>query len=79
MDNRDLDYFNVLERSTTYGDSLSYSVHGTTAEVRLHDVSDDKMSSAIWDTEEGSGMFIGASGDTCCWGPAPQFQDVDCP
>jgi hypothetical protein len=78
MDDRDLDYFNVLESSPGVGDSLSYSVHGTTAEVRLHDVSEDKMSAAVWDTEEGSGIFIGANGDSCCWGPAPAFEDIEC-
>jgi hypothetical protein len=77
---RDVDYFNVLQSSGGYGDSLSYALHGTAAEVKLDQVGPPFTSvRAAWDTFDGSGRFYGAGGDSCCWGPRPTFADVTCP
>lgn len=77
---RDVDYFNVLESSTGFGDSLSYSLRGTVAEVKLDRVGPPLTSTrAVWDTFDGSGRLYGAGGDSCCWGPRPTYIDIACP
>jgi len=77
---RDVDYFNALQSSSSYGDSLSYARHGAAAEVKLCRVSQSQPCiRAAWDTFDGSGRYYGVSGDSCCWGPRPTFIDVACP
>jgi len=79
-DDRDLDYFNVRTGSASYGDSLNVTVRGTTVEGRLHDVSEETVVRAAWDTADGHGKYVPASGDSCCWGPAPGYEDLPtCP
>lgn len=78
QDEVDLNYHNILATSDTYGDSLNYSLDGTLAAVALHDVSEGTSTRVHWDTLTGDGKLIGAAGDSCCWGPAPTFSDVDC-
>jgi hypothetical protein len=78
---RDLDYFNLLQSGSSYGDSLNYALHGTAAEATLARVSEPLGPiQAVWDTSDGSGRFVGATGDGCCWGPrGDSYPDVDCP
>ena len=78
QDDRDLVYLNILTSSEGYGDSLRYSIRGDSAEVRLDDVSEDTFTRVQWDVEVGSGKLTGANGDSCCWGPAPAYADIDC-
>ncbi|MBD3236463.1 MAG: hypothetical protein GF330_07155 [Candidatus Eisenbacteria bacterium] len=78
QDDRELLYRNVLASSETYGDSLRYAIDGAEASVRLDDVSEGTHARVVWDVETGAGRFIGASGDSCCWGPAPEYDDIDC-
>jgi hypothetical protein len=75
---RDIVYQNILVGSETYGDSLYYSIHGDDVAVRLNDVSEETFARIFWNVEDGAGRFIGASGDSCCWGPAPLYDDIDC-
>lgn len=78
QDDRDIVYRNILVGSTTYGDSLHYSILGDAAAVRLDDVSEGTFSRVSWSVADGSGKFIGASGDSCCWGPEPGYDDIEC-
>lgn len=79
MDDRDLSYHNILTTSTSYGDSLACTVRGTENTGRLYDVSAGTSIRVVWDTLDGHGRFVAAGGDSCCWGPAPSYADVDCP
>jgi len=77
MDDRQLNYINVLETSEAYGDSLIYTVDGTSASVHLHQVTEG-VTDVEWDLETGSGQLTNTEGSTCCWGPAPAYLDEDC-
>jgi hypothetical protein len=78
-DDRDLSYHSVLAGSASVGDSLNFSVRGTESVGFLHDVSDGSSVGVVWDSADGHGRFIGAGGDSCCWGPAPTYADITCP
>ena len=79
-DDRDLSYHNILVASASYGDSLVCTAHAAENSGRLYDVSAGTSIRVVWDTLDGHGRFVGASGDSCCWGPAPAYADlITCP
>jgi hypothetical protein len=76
---RRLSYHNLLTGSQTFGDSLGYSIRETLATVRLFSAAQQTTTRAVWDVSDGHGRFVGATGDSCCWGPRPTFSDINCP
>jgi len=76
-DDRSLDFLNVNTSSEGVGDTLSYSISGSDAMVSYHDV-DNGVTRVEWDVDVGNGEFHGAQGDSCCWGAAPTYPNVEC-
>jgi len=77
MDDRSLDFLNVNTSSDALGDTLSYAILGSSAMVRYHDIGEG-VTRVDWDVDVGDGEFHGAGGDSCCWGAAPTYADIDC-
>jgi len=78
FDERTLQFINVKPTAEAFGDTLHYSIDGTDAFVRYHDI-DHGITLVDWDVDIGDGFLVNAQGDTCCWGPAPQRADIPCP
>ncbi len=81
---KDLVFTAVKQGVDTYGDSISYSLKGTTASMTLHDALNSQGVEATfsveWDTADGSGMMTGADSATYCWDTLTNDQvDIACP
>ena len=75
---QELVFRNVDTQSPDSGDVLAYSLTGQTAAMEFEDASEVKTSSVWWDVVTGEGSATNPQGETCCWGPRPEFNDVSC-
>ncbi|MEW6750676.1 MAG: hypothetical protein AB1505_06830 [Candidatus Latescibacterota bacterium] len=79
---RTLVFENVETGGPAFGDRLTYQVADSIASLTYVDAQatgEDRTASARWDLRDGSGRWLGAGGNTCCWGPRPAYAEADCP
>lgn len=62
-----------------FEDLLTYERDGDLLSLEYFDRSANATTRIEWDRTTGEGQTTDAEGMTCCWGPRPSYDDVDCP
>lgn len=78
-DTASLVFENRIEGEEGFGDQLSYEADGDDLSMVFFDASANDFFTIEWDKGTGAGSTTNFEDEVCCWGPRPDYDDVQCP